>query len=457
MENLKVSEIFDLFKVDRLFDKDFIINKISIDTRTIEKGDIFIAIRGENFDGNFYIDEALLNGAVLAIGDNYTGINENVIKVIDSRKAFLSISNYYRSKFNIPIIGITGSVGKTSTKDMIHSIISEKGLCLKTEGNLNNDIGVPKTLLNLLYLHKFAVVEMGMSNLGEISNLSKTCSPNIGVITNIGISHIENLKSIENIKKAKLEILDGLDVNGTLILNGDDKLLWNLEKSVNRQIIYFGIDNIDCDIIATNIVSKGISTTFDIVDKQQIISFELSCLGKHNVYNAMAGYIIGKQLGLSEEEIYLGIKKYISTGMRQKIDIISGITIINDCYNSSPESMKSAIDILNITESKKEKILVLGDILELGDFSIPEHIKLASIILSSDITRVFAIGNKTKYTIDKLNSISNNCIESIFFEDRSCLIDKIKSIVSFGDVILFKASRGIKMEEMLEKIYKECL
>ncbi len=457
MENLKVSEIFNLFEMGMIFDKDIAINKISTDTRKIEKGDIFIAIRGENFDGNFYIDEALLKGAILAIGDNYTGINESVIKVTDSRKAFLDISNYYRKKFDIQVVGITGSVGKTSTKDMIYSILSKKGLSLKTEGNLNNDIGVPKTLLNLTNLHKFAVIEMGMSNLGEISSLSKTCKPNIGVITNIGMSHIENLKSVKNIQKAKLEILDGIDINGILVLNGDDKLLWNLEKTLNRQIIYFGIDNIDCDIIATNISSKTISTTFNIVDKKESIPFEIPCLGKHNIYNAMAGYIIGKQMGLSKEEIYLGIKTYISTGMRQKIDIVSGITIINDCYNSSPESMVSAIDILNIIKSKKEKILVLGDMLELGDLSISEHIKLASIILSSDITRVFAIGDKTKYTIEKLNNHINNCIESIFFENRSSLINKIKSILSCGDLILFKASRGIKMEEIVKKTYEECL
>ncbi|MDK2802507.1 MAG: UDP-N-acetylmuramoyl-tripeptide--D-alanyl-D-alanine ligase [Oscillospiraceae bacterium] len=457
MENLKVSEIFDLFKMGIIFDKDIAINKISTDTREIEKGDIFIGIRGENFDGNFYIDDALLKGAILAIGDNYTGINESVIKVGDSRKAFLDISNYYRKKFDIPVIGITGSVGKTSTKDMIYSILSKKGLCLKTEGNLNNDIGVPKTLLNLSNSDRFAVVEMGMSNLGEISRLSKACKPNIGVITNIGMSHIENLKSVKNIQKAKLEILDGIDSDGILILNGDDKLLWNLEKTVNRQIIYFGIDNIDCDIIATNIISKSISTRFNIIDKKESIPFEIPCLGKHNIYNAIVGYIVGKQLGLSKQEIYLGIKTYISTGMRQKIDIISGITIINDCYNSSPESMVSAIDILNKIKSKKEKILVLGDMLELGDLSISEHIKLANIILSSDITRVFAIGNNTKYTIETLNNHINNSRESIFFEDSSSLIDKIKSSLSYGDLILFKASRGIKMEEIVKKIYEECL
>ena len=300
MEILSLSEIANA--VGSTVKVDGQINEISTDTRTIPKGCLFIAIKGENFDGHDYIETAFQKGAKAVVSEkNIEGYN--CIVVPNTRKALLDIARYYRSKFNINLVAVTGSVGKTTTKEMIALVLSEKFNTLKTTGNLNNEIGLPKTLFNLNSSHECAVIEMGMSHFGEISRLTRTALPTMAVITNIGFSHIENLGSQQGILKAKLEILDGMDGSAPIFLNADDISLYQTSYQLGRETITFGIDNPDCDFKATNIHQFDDYTTFTVNWNGNSKDIKLTAIGRHNVLNALVSFAVGTKLGLTPNEI----------------------------------------------------------------------------------------------------------------------------------------------------------
>ena len=295
-----------------------------------------------------------------------------MIVVDDTYKALRDIAKLYRSQFNIPIVAVTGSVGKTSTKDMIYSVLSHKFNAFKTIGNFNNEVGLPLTIFKITSENKVGVIEMGMSNFGEIAHLTDIVRPDIAVMTNIGISHIENLKSQENILKAKLEILEGMEEGATVVLNGDDPLLWGLRGTLPFELLYYGIKNEECDIVAKNIRGFSDSTIFDFKLSDEPFTAEIKVPGVHHVYNALAAILVGEQYGMSGEEIIEGIGEFVPGGMRQDIIRTKKYTIIKDCYNASPASMRSGLNVLGVIEPKKEggrKIAVLGNMLELGDFA----------------------------------------------------------------------------------------
>ncbi len=364
MEVLTLSEIAQACGGE--FNSDTEINSVCIDTRKITKGCLFICIRGERFDAHQFADEALEKGAAAVMISEDINVNGAYVKVSDTARAMLELSGYYRRKFNIPVVGLTGSVGKTTTKEFTYLVVNAKYNAIKTLGNLNNEIGLPQMLFQIDEAVEAAVIEMGMNHFGEIHRLSTAAKPTIGLITNIGVSHIEFLGSREGILKAKLEILDGLTENAPLILNGDNDLLKTV-KSDDHKIYFYGMED-NADFKAEDITEVNGNTEFYVsyFGKKQKIMVPL--IGIHNVYNALAAFAVGYCLDIEAEMAADAIASYKPEGMRQKSVVINGITSIEDCYNASPDSMKAALQTLSATKGNK-KIAVFADMFELGDYS----------------------------------------------------------------------------------------
>ncbi|MDE5648975.1 MAG: UDP-N-acetylmuramoyl-tripeptide--D-alanyl-D-alanine ligase [Oscillospiraceae bacterium] len=451
MEKLLLSEIAHCLNAECPEEK--VIAEISTDTRNLPAGCLFIAIKGERFDGHIFIKQAIENGAAAAVSE-YPVDGCPCIVVQNTRTALLEIAKYYRSKFDPVLVGVTGSVGKTTTKEMIALVLSEKYNTLKTQGNLNNEIGLPKTLFNLDSSYKAAVIEMGMSDFGEIERLSNTASPTIGVITNIGYSHIENLKSQEGILKAKLEILSGMKQDAPLIINGDDMYLAPLKNEFknSRPVYLYGIDNEHCDFKAENIIEENGITRFTLVYNGFETEIEIPCAGKHNVLNASAAFCIGILSGLSEKEIVSALKKYKPDAMRQNIVKKGDHTVIIDCYNASPDSMKATLNVLAGMECNGRKIAVLGDMLELGDMSEKLHRLVGEYAAQYHLDRLYCYGENAMYIAAEASE--HGLASCAFHKDsKDLLAEKIKKDLKSGDIILFKASRGMKLEEVIDKIF----
>lgn len=453
MEDLTLYEIVKAVEGSYGYPSTEIISSVSTDTRKITKGCVFIALRGDKFDGHDFVKQAIELGAVAAITEKpVEGVK--CIIVDNTKKALADLARYYRSRFNPILVGVTGSVGKTTTKEMIALVLSGKYLTLKTEGNFNNEIGLPHTLLNLTSEHEAAVIEMGMSDFGEISMLSQISRPSIAVITNIGYSHIENLGSREGILKAKLEIIDGTSHDAPLILNGDDDMLANLKDEVNRDIVFYGINNPNVDVRATDIEIKDGVTTFVITYWGKTISAKLNCVGMHNVLNALAAFSVGIMAEIEPEKIVEKLAEFIPSGLRQSIVKKGEQTIIIDCYNAAPDSMKASLAILSELSPMPggRRIAVLGDMLELGSMSQKLHEQVGEYVFNSKTDILVCYGNDSKYIAEKAKELG--LLNSRFFSDKSETVSYLKEIIKKNDLLLFKASRGIKLEEVIEEIYK---
>ncbi len=422
---------------------------VSTDTRTIENGCLYVAVKGERFDGNDFIADAAEKGAAAVISDRAEGADGYAVPIIlveDSRAAQLKLARYHREKFSVKLCGVTGSVGKTSTKDMIYAVLSAGFDTLKTEGNFNNDIGLPRTLFRLNENYGAAVIEMGMSDLGEISVLSEAAVPDCAVITNIGYCHIENLKTRENILKAKLEILDGARENAPLILCGDDEYLRTVEIS-DRRVIRYGIGE-NSDVRAEDIEHLDDGERFTLVAGDERYSAELPISGEHHILNALAAFCVGREFGLSADVIVPAFMNYEASGMRQRTEQRGGVTLILDCYNASPTSMKTSLSVLKSRNAEGRKIAVLGDMLELGAMSRELHAMVADYVMdSADVC--FLYGEEMSACAERLAA---NGFEVYHDTDKERLAEKLNAFRRDGDVLLFKGSRGMKMEEIAEKI-----
>lgn len=434
---------------------------ISTDTRKIQDKSIFIALKGENFNGNSYIKQASEKGAFICIVDEVLFKDEeikeytSIIKVGDTRKALLDLAKYYRSKLDIKIVAITGSTGKTSTKDLTAAALRGKYKVFKTEGNFNNEIGLPLMIFKLDNSYDVAVLEMGMSNLGEIHRMAEATRPDIAVITNVGISHIENLKTRENILKAKLEITDFFKEGNTLIVNGDNDLLGSLEKN-NFSLIKTGFENV-WDYYAYDIVLNENSVDFKVKEEQGEQEIHIDLPGKHNVWNALLAIACGRVLNMSLKEIMEGLKKLETTAMR--LDIIRGdkFTMVNDCYNASPDSMKAAIDVL-MNINGKRKVAVLGTMRELGDESFKAHKEVGKYAKEKGIDLLITLGEfNNAYGEGFQNEKSKQIIEEtskkfLQLEDYDEVVEFLAAYLQKDDVVLFKASRAMKFENIIEKL-----
>lgn len=419
--------------------------KITTDSRTAEKGSLFIPLKGERSDGHDYIDDVLKTGAASLTERKDLYPEGVVIGVADTRVALGDIARFYKNKYNLPTVSITGSVGKTTTKDLVFSVLSEHYKTHKTPNNFNNDIGVPLTLFGIEKEHEAVVVEMGMNHFGEISYLAGIVKPDCAVITNIGMSHIENLGSQEGILKAKLEITEHFGKDNTLFINGDDEYLKTV-KSKDYKIVRFGLDDAN-DVYAKNIVNNGLDgTAFTVVYEKGEFDLTLRQPGEHNIYNALAAVSVGLHMGVTEKECARGVENCIYTSSRLEIIKNNGLEIINDCYNSSPSSVRAALEVMSLS-LKPRKVAVLGDILEMGEYSKDAHYKLGADV-NKYADALITAGEMARYIADGAKASGMENVKS--FSSTAELKDKIKNLVGDGDCVLIKASHGMTFCDITE-------
>lgn len=441
--NLTLSEIIKITNGTLVYGEDTEVLGFTRNTKEINDGDVFIGLKG-NTDGSIYYLDALKNGAKGVIVNkgvisNYEKIdNTFILEVEDTLKALGEIAALKRSKYNIPVVAITGSVGKTSTKDIVSSVLSQKYKVLKTEGNLNNDIGMPLMILKLRD-EEVLVLEMGMNHLGEISYLSNIAKPTLAIITNVGTAHIGNLGSRENILKAKLEITEGL--SGKLIINNDNDMLHNYYLNNKNNIITVGINN-DSDIMAKDISYDG-NTSYKYNDTL----INLNVGGEAFIYNSMLAIAAGIELGLSMDEIKRGIESFELTKNRLQVLNINGYKIIDETYNANFDSMREAIR--NLGKESGRKIAVLGDMLELGEYSKEIHESIGKVVSENNIDLLITVGNDSKYINE------NVTIENVHFNTNEDAINYLKGIIKKGDSILLKASNSLKFIEIVNALKGE--
>ncbi len=429
---------------------------VCIDSRAVETGNIFVAIKGERVDGHDFVAEAIKKGAVIAVVEKLVSdvLPERQLVVDNCLDAMIIIGKNYRALYNPKLIAVTGSVGKTTTKEFLYCVISEFGKTLKNEGNKNNEIGLPQTLFKLNESYEYGVLEMGMTAVGDIDKLTNAVKPVAAIITNVGVAHIEQLKSRENILKAKLEIANGIVEGGVLVVNKDNDLLCDIEVRKDIKLITFGIDTLNSDIIATDITTDEYDTMFTVVNNlsKETFNARIPALGKHNVYNALAAYSVAYGLSLNGQTAIGALKKYQSCGMRQRIVPQSEFVVIEDCYNANPDSMKAAIETLANMPDTSCKIAVLGDMLELGNMSEEAHRELGRALAEKGIDSLVAYGNWAKYIAEEVEGKIENVGYS---DDRLIAMDYLNEFYRENSAILFKASRGMELEEIMELFYKQ--
>ena len=438
-ENLKdFSEILKREKLNELifeeFSKKVQIKNVVMDSRKVIEGSLFFAIN----NGNSYVKDVLDKGASLVIADNTDIKDKRVIKVTDTIATMQDLATKYRNKLDIQVVGITGSNGKTTTKDIVYSLLSVKAKTLKTEGNYNNHIGLPYTLLNVTDEEKFVVLEMGMSSLGEIRRLGEISSPNYAIITNIGDSHIEFLKTRDNVFKAKTELLEFVEKENTFVC-GDDEYLGKLD--VNK--VGFNENN-TYKIESYEFSNKG--SKFILDGKE----YEMSLLGKHNISNTAIAIELAKKIGLTDEEIQKSLKEVKISNMRfQEIKIGNDI-YINDAYNASPMSMKAAIDTLNEIYNDKYKIAILGDMLELGENEVDYHMDVLNYLLDKKIKLIYLYGERMKKAYDIFMKNKSEEYRFWYYPTKEGIVESLKNI-RMEKVILLKASRGTALEDIIKQ------
>ena len=419
------------------------LGEVIIDSRAVKPGDMFVAYRGENTDGHKYIPTALDKGAVCCLAEYVPeGEARGVIVVPSVQSALEDIMRAYREKINIPIVGITGSVGKTTAKEMIWSVLSKRMNVLKTEGNLNNHIGVPMTLSRITSEHELAVVEMGISGFGEMSVLASMARPSIAVFTVIGHAHLEFLHDLDGVFKAKTEMLSFMPEDGTVIINGDDEKLRAL--SCPQRIISYGLGE-DCAVRAQNLRFDGENgASCEIVFENRIIPVRIPSYGRHMVYAALEGAAVGLILGLTNEEIAAGIAAFHTVGRRGAVTNTGYITLIDDCYNANPDSMRCAVD--SLVELPGRHVCVFSDMREMGDDSPEHHRALGEYALSKGVDFVAAYGELSKNITAVLGDKARH------FESRDELIAAIPEYIQKGDNVLVKASLGMHLEPVAEAL-----
>jgi len=429
------------------------------DTRKIQKGDIYVGLKGEKFNGNEYYKEALEKGAKVAVISGIEVTKEDldqykdktIIEVKDSLEAFGDIAAYKRDLYDIPVVQITGSVGKTSTRDIIANVVRTQYKTLQTEGNQNNAIGLPTTLLKLKD-HEAVVVESGMNHLGEIRYLGKIAKPTVAVITNIGTAHIGFLGSRENILKAKLEILENLKPGGYIVINNDNDLLNKWAKEDTKYKKYtFGIDE-KSDVMAYNIKVNENYSTYNVKIDNKEYSVKVPVSGVHFVYNSLCAIAVGNLLNISPENIIKGIETFTLTKNRMEIDKIKdNVTVINDAYNASYDSMKAALEYLKELPGNR-KIAVLGDMFELGEFAEEIHRKVGIEVITHKVDMLVTVGELANYIADEAEYLGMPKDQVIRLNTTTEAINYLNDNLEKDDVVLLKAANGMHFAEIFKGI-----
>ncbi|NLP17375.1 MAG: UDP-N-acetylmuramoyl-tripeptide--D-alanyl-D-alanine ligase [Clostridiales bacterium] len=425
---------------------------IVLDSRLVERDYVFIASRGERVDGHDYVKAAAEQGAIAVVCEKPpTDVIIPYIMVKDSLMALKDIAMWYRTQLNIPVIGITGSVGKTSTKELVSSVLSQRYRVLKTEGNYNNEIGLPLTILRIRKEHQIAVLEMGISDFGEMHRLSRIAKPDYCLLTNIGHCHLENLGSRQGVLKAKSEIFDFMSEDGGVIINGDDDMLSTIKSIKGKKPIRYGLGS-DNDIYADNIISHGLfGSSFDIHIDGRILPANTPMPGNHMILNALAAAALGSSLGLSDNEIIQGIRQIQPVRGRNNIIRHNKYTIIDDCYNANPVSMKAAIDLLDM--SKTRKVAILGDMGELGKNEAEMHKDIGKYIANKNVDIIICVGKLSAYIYDGAAEILSDNTSGLFhFVSQKELIMALPQLLKYGDTILVKASHFMGFDNIVKLI-----
>ena len=435
----KVSARFEHLRVSRM----------QSDSRKVRSGDLFVALKGAKADGHDFAETAINHGAVAALVSRPISEKLPSIEVEDTLRAYGDIAAGYRKLTGVKVVGITGSVGKTTTKEMTASVLEAAYHTAKTEGNHNNNLGLPMTIMDMPENTEVAVLEMGMNHSGEMEYLSSIARPDLAIITNIGTMHIEHLGTREGILQAKLEIMRGMPEDGAGVFNGDEPLLWNIRAIGKHKKYYYGIENHACDVTATDIVELDDGVRFVVHGFGQQFELFVPMLGRHAVYNALAATTVGLLLGVKPEQIQARFSSFHNTGMRQKIYVKNGVTIIEDCYNAGPESTEAALDVLAGIKTDGRRIAVLGDMLELGNRSAAEHYRIGRLAVGkADLLLTY--GEHSVRTLTGAITGGMNPKNTDHFDTHEDMAHMLKMRVSEGDVVLFKGSRGMRMEKVLQ-------
>lgn len=444
------------------------IRHISLDTRSLRPGDLFLAIQGDRFDGHEFVGTALSRGAVGAIVRDSYNVSALSLKrdlkrrvpfilgVRDPLSAYQRLAAYQRSKFKIPVVAVTGSNGKTTTKEMVASVMAHRWKILKTEGNLNNRLGVPQTLFRLNSRHQGAVIEMGVDNVGQTASLCEIARPTIGIITNIGPDHLEFFGSMEVSAQAKAELLDLLPADGAAILNADDSYYDYLAARARCRVVSFGF-SAKADVRAANVKSDGRNGTIfhlQLPGKARRTIVHIRVQGSHNVMNALAAGAVGAVLGFPGTVIAQGLSHFRPAAMRSQILVSHGVKLIIDCYNANPASMKAAVELLTQAGENRRTIAVLGDMLELGPNAAHMHEEVGGFVARHGVDYVVTCGVLGRSLAQGAKQAGLDHTRIVQVSDAQAAVAAVKAIVKPGDVVLIKASRGMRLELVADALQK---
>lgn len=434
------------------------ISSVTIDSRKIEKDCLFIALKGARSDGHDFIPQTIENGALCALSEKDLGNAPYPYILVDScRQALEDLAEHYRRSLDIQVVGITGSVGKTSTKEMVASILSRKFRVLKTAGNFNNEIGLPLTIFNIREEHEIAVLEMGISDFGEMTRLSKAARPDICIFTNIGYSHLEQLKSRDGILKAKTEMLRYMNPNGSILFNGDDDKLSAFTPKNRIQPVYFGLGE-HCPFRAGRTDNQGLhGTTAELITPKGSFTAHISIPGEHMVMNALAGTAAGSMLGLTLEEIKAGIEALVPLDGRNHLIETGKFTVIDDCYNANPGSMKASLDVLAQADTRTAAIL--GDMGELGENWKALHRQVGRHAAELRLHLLICIGEKAaeiangaRETVSGRSERQSDPTTILHYNTKADFYKEMESILAPGDTVLVKASHMMEFSEIVERL-----
>lgn len=422
---------------------------IAIDSRKVKKGGLFIPIQGERVDGHSFIPKVMEEGVLACLSEKKREDTTPYILVDSTKDALKKIAAFYRQSLGIPVVGITGSVGKTSTKEMIASVLKEKYNVHKTAGNFNNEIGLPLTIFDILEEHEIAVLEMGISDFGEMHRLAEIANPDICVITNIGLCHLENLGSRDGILKAKTEVFDHLRGEGIVILNGDDDKLSAIQEVNGKKALKYGLCKGDAYASEiTPLGMEGIRMNLHLNGRKQCITIPIP--GEHNVYNALAAACVGSVCGMELEAICRGIETVKTIGGRSNLIQKNGITVIDDCYNANPISMRASIDVLS--QASGRKIAVLGDMGELGEKERELHAEIGSYAAGKQIDRLYAVGELSKEMAQAASEEADHPMDVFHFDSKEELLKTLLPSIKKGDTLLIKASHFMEFPKIVEAL-----
>ncbi len=459
MEPMTIRELLEATKgtlLGPLEDQEAVVTSVDTDSRSVRSGGLFVPLAGERFDGHDFIEKALKDGAAgcLTVREPERYLPGKLyIQVKDTQLALGDLAKYYRKKFPIPYIAITGSVGKTTTKEMVAAVLGEKYKVLKTEGNFNNEIGLPLTLFRLDHSHEICVLEMGMNHFGEIEYLSELVEPDVAIITNIGDAHIENLGSYENILKAKSEVFQFMKRSGLAVLNGDDLMLQTLRGRLEQETVFYGTDR-SLRYQALEVETRGERGVHCVIQTpRETFTLDIPALGRHMVYPVLAATVVAERFGLTGEQIAAGVRRYVPTKMRMNVINLGGFTVLDDAYNANPQSMRAALEVL-AQSGGAYKVAILGDMFELGVLGPTLHHGIGECAGRLGIDCLVAIGELSReiYAAAK----DSNIPDVFHFPTKEEAKTILPSLIRPGAVILVKASRGMEFEDLVREIRRVC-